>query len=211
MTAIIYAEPGERNRRLRALGCSRSQLIEVVEACVAARGGCTDNDPKSAPGYEAWRVGTRLLREIFLRKEWEKYDLNGIEAIINHALKIRISLVNTDAGTGDISKSPRNRTLKGPATQKVTDLNNQAELPGIPGLGDGIGDEPGYEMWHLCVFDDGNLVRAELSCPIEFKSGFFVKFKERIFILGPGEWNDPDSRSKGRDFGQEVDIQIRRK
>lgn len=210
MTAVIYVEAWERDTRLRALGCKRSQLIDVVQACVAARGGCTENDPKSAPGYEAWRAGTRRLREIFLPEGWEKEDLNGIEAIVHHERKLRISVVNTDSGTADISQSPRNRTCKGSATEKVIDLNNQLELD-IPRLGDCVTDERGYSTWHLCIFDDGNVVRAELACPIEFKSGYFVKFKERIFILGPGEWGDTGFSSRDADLGPDVEIKIRRK
>ena len=62
-------------------------------------------------------------------------------------------------------------------------------------------ESDGYSSWYLCVYDDGNDVR-ELSSPIGFKSGYFIKFSERIFILGPGDWsavstsNSDDDRSR---------------
>ncbi|PWB90479.1 hypothetical protein C5688_10385 [Methylocystis sp. MitZ-2018] len=65
------------------------------------------------------------------------------------------------------------------------------------------------------MFDDGQLVRAELSRPIEFSSGYFIEYSERIWILRPGEWEKIaiETSLAGGDEGsdQDLDINIRRK
>ena len=38
--------------------------------------------------------------------------------------------------------------------------------------------------WYLCVYCEGDIVRAELSCPSECEAGFFKTFRERIILLG---------------------------
>ena len=212
MASVIYDVSWQRNRKLRELGCEHEDLIEVVRACVAGRGGCTANDPISAPGYEAWRHGTRRLRERFLPNEgWERSNALGIESVVHRERRIRISVVNTDEATGMLSKSPRNRTRKGCATEAVTDLNGQLELGGpIQRLADALRSEE-LDTWHLCVFDDGEHVRAELSRPVEFASGHFVKFAERVMVLQNGDWDGLRTDKPDDDAGPDVEISIRRK
>ena len=211
MVAFINAEPWDRDSRLRELGFTRDQWIEVVRACVAARGYCTDNDPKSAPGFMSWRSGIRRMREIFRPLGWEKEDVDGIETIVHHDRKMRITVMNTDSGTADPDRSPRNRTVKGPATERVTDLNSQLEMFSSENMSNIEGGSNDYSIWHLCVFDDGNNVRAELSRPVEFKSGYFIKFSERIWILGPGDWTDHNINVPNDDVGPDFEIEVRRK
>lgn len=214
MASVIYAHPYDRDERLNRLGTSREDWIEVVKACVAGRSGSTDNDAASAGGYLAWLLGTRRMREIFRAKELEKESLNGIEAVTNHKRKTRFAVVNTDVGTADRDRSPKNRTCKGPASERVVDLNNQYELglcapDGKVLTREDAGD--GYVLWYLCVFDDGNTVRAELSSPVEFKSGFFKKFSERIFIIGPDEWDAIILSEPDDEADDDYDIDVSRK
>lgn len=121
--------------------------------------------------------------------------------------------MNADAGVCDLSRSPRNRTLKGPAAEKITDLNNQLDL--FRREHPRQVKENVFDLWQLCVFDDGKLVRAELSRPIDFSSGYFIEYSERIWILRPGEWEriaiKTLSESGGGDAGREIEINIRRK
>lgn len=215
MISIVYEEPYERDKRLRELGLSRDALIKVVEACVIGRGETTDNDPKSAGGYFAYSFGTRRMRELHRGKDgWEKGQVDGIETIDHHGRKIRVGVVNTDAGTAMRLQSPRNRTCKGPASEKVTDLNNQMEMMFVDHLGRPLGSTESvsdYTMWYLCVFDSGSTVRAELSLPVIFRSGYFVKFAERIFIVGPDEWDEIEHVDPREDAEPDFEIEIRRK
>lgn len=190
---IIRADEWDRNKRLRELGLvlpafrePRWGLLEAVRASVAGRAEASDNDARSIAGINAWNYPTRRLREVFRANGgWEKFEESGVEGIIHPKLKLKVIAVSTDEGTCDPSVSPRNRTPKGPATERITDLNSQFSF--------GFVDKPAgrideYQTWELCTFDDGDDVRAELSCPVVFASGRFVKFSERIFLINPGEW-----------------------
>ena len=187
MTAEIHRDPRIVDRRLRQyFDTDRQQLIEIIKASVAARAQSTDDSPVSAASYYAWAAATMRLRQIFRRTGWEKGYENGIETVIERERKKQIAVMSTDSGTADINRSPRNRTIKGPASEKVVDLNNQYELFKRDALGPHT--EPPYSLWYLCIYDNGSKVRAELSRPIEFTAGYISKFIERIFILEDGDW-----------------------
>lgn len=211
MAALIHSEPRECDRRLgQYFNSSKDQWIDVVKAAVAARAACTDDNPLSAPGFRAWDAGTARMRRIFRKEGWEKDDTDGVPSIVHRELRKKIVVMNSDAGTADATRSPRNRTLKGPAAEKVTDLNGQLELFKRRE----IAKEPSdlIATWHLCIFDDGKLVRCELSRPVLFKSGFFISFSERIFILRPGDWEKVAiSSSAGDQSGPKLQIDVRRK
>jgi len=206
MVADVYSHPRDCDERLERLGVTRKQLIDVVKECVAGRGGATDNDPRSAGGQFAWIYGTRRLRAILRSLGWEKEIFNGLETVVHRNRKIRIAVGSFDEGTADPDRSPRNRTEKGSASELVTDLNLQYELPGVATQKD---EGDGYSFWYLCIFDDGSNVRAELSSPIEFKSGYFIKFSERIFIIKDGEWGAVNVAAP--EDGPDLQIDVRRK
>lgn len=215
MTSTTYEEPYDRDKRLRELGLSRDVLIQIVEACVIGRGDTTDNDPRSAGGYFAYSFGTRRMRELYRGKDgWEKGQVDGIETIDHHGRRIRVAVVSTDAGTCIKTRSPRNRTCKGPAAEKVTDLNNQTEMDFVDQSGrplPRIENVSDYTMWYLCIFDSGSTVRAELSMPVIFRSGYFIKFAERIFIIGSGEWDEIEHVEPREEAEPDFEIEIRRK
>lgn len=211
MAAIIHSDPRTVDRRLsQYFNSTRDQWIEIVKAAVAARARCTDDSPKSAPGYYAWEAATTRSRQMFRREGWEKGEENGIETIVNHALKKKVAILNTDSGTCDKNRSPRNRTHKGSAQDRVIDLNDQYEMFKAEEMRKIV--ESPYSIWYLCVFDDGIKVRTEVSRPSEFHLGYIIKFNERIFILNDGDWEKmvlaapPPSQS-----AQDFEINIRRK
>jgi hypothetical protein len=210
MAAIIYADPRQADRRLaQYFNSTRAQWVEVVKASVGARGGCTTNNARSAPGFYAWDAGITQMRRIFCREGYEAACEDGIELIVNRELNRKITVMNTDAGTADSSRSPRNRTLKGPANEKVTDLNNQIEMFKSGEISSAPEDH--CAIWHLCIFDDGKQVRAELSRPVLFKSGYFAKFSERIFILQDGDWEKVTLTAPAPEVHQDLEINVRRK
>jgi hypothetical protein len=212
MVALIHDEPRECDRRLsQYFNSDREQWIEVVKAAVGARGACTDNNAKSAPGFYAWDSGITRMRQIFRKEGWEIGCEDGIEIIVNHDLKKKITVMNTDAGTADRLRSPRNRTIKGPAAEKVADLNDQIEMFKRREMSAPRSNE-NYATWYLCIFDNGAKVRAELSRPSKFSSGYFIKFSERIFILRGGDWEKIALATPAPpDSSQQFEINVRRK
>ena len=209
MTAEIHSNPRIVDRRLRQyFDTDRQQLIEIVKAAVAARAQSTDDSPKSAASYYAWAAATMRLRQMFRRMGWEKGDESGIETVIEHERKKQIAVMSTDSGTADRNRSPRNRTIKGPASEKVVDLNNQHELFKHDEMGPR--KEPPYSLWYLCIYDNGSTVRAELSRPVGFSAGYISKFSERIFILEDGDWEKvvlaPPDEQPTQDYDLKIDV-----
>src|ERR1700730_4167604 len=74
MPVTVRSEAWDVDHRLAQLGLTREVLLEVVRACAAAHGGCTDNDPPNAKGIEVWRWGVRRLRELLRPEGFEKDD-----------------------------------------------------------------------------------------------------------------------------------------
>jgi hypothetical protein len=210
MASVIYDDPRAVARILRQnFWSDLGQWVEVVKAAVAARGGCTDDFPKSAPGYHAWSHGTARMRQLFRREGWTKGDFEGIETIVHHDLAVQVALMNTDEGTTDRTRSPRNRTVKGPAAERVTDLNNQTEMfrpEEVAPVKDAT-----YPTWYLCVFDNGSIARAELSRPSEFRSRYFEGFSERIFLVSGDDWAQIASDTLPAASLTDFDITVRRR
>lgn len=207
MTAEIHSNPRIVDRRLRQyFDTDRQQLIEIIKAAVAARAQSTDDSPRSAASYYAWAAATTRLRQMFRRMGWEKSDENGIETVIEHERKKQIAVMSTDSGTADRDRSPRNRTIKGPASEKIVDLNNQYELFKLDEMAPH--EDAPYSLWYLCIYDNGSKVRAELSRPVEFTAGYISKFSERIFILEDGDWEKVVLTLPEEQPAQDHDLQI---
>jgi hypothetical protein len=206
--------------RLDELGLSLDKLIEVVEAMVGASAECTDNDPPGARGWSSWRMGTRRLREE-MRSEpgWEKDEGDQISSILNASMGIRIAVSNTDDGTqvDEHGRFPQNRSRKGAATDRAVNTNQQTfinildeSMNVVP-----IAPRASREIvtWYLCTYSGGDVVRAELSCPVGLEDGFFTGFVERIFLIDPRDDGGPAVRRStgGDDDGSEFDIPVTRK
>jgi hypothetical protein len=210
MPAIIHSDRRTVDRRLsQYFNSTRSQWIDIVKAAVAARARCTDDSPKSAPGYFAWEAATTRARQMFRREGWEKGSEDGIETIVNHDLKKKVAVLNTDAGTADRTRTPMNRTPKGPAQQKVMDINDQYEMFKRGEMGPV--EEVPYSLWYLCIHDDGGRVRAEISRPSEFSGSYILGFAERIFILEDGDWEKVLLETPADDGSKDIEITVRRK
>lgn len=210
MVAIIHADRRIADRRLRQyFNSTRDQWIEIVKAAVAARARCTDDSTAAAPGFYAWDAATTRLRQIFRREGWQKGNYNGIETIVNDDLKRMVAIMNTDSGTADKERTPRNRTHKGVATAIGVDLNNQYEL--FKNSEMAPSKEPPFSLWYLCIHDDGKKVRAELAMPSQYVDGAVVKFGERIFILEDGDWEKVTLEPPEQDDEGDIEISVRRK
>jgi hypothetical protein len=210
--ALIRIRPIEVDNRLEELGWSREELLEVVDAMVAGRNGCTENDPSSAPGWMAWKEGCRRLREIGRPKGMNKSEDGQIPWVIDSARGVRFTVSNTDEGTGVEAYSPQNRSKKGPSTDRVVS-GNQRSLFDDTELEEKVvplsvaGGQPGILVsWYLCVFSEGDEVRAEISCPVGIENGYFTGFMERLVLVGPD--GDDLVRTRYEKLDQESDFYI---
>ncbi len=224
MSAVILATPIEVDSRLNEFELRREQLIEIVHAMVAAKAECTENDPPGSRGWSSYRYGTRRAREVFRPDGWLKDDTDQVASIIKPKLGMRIIVANTDDATGRVleEREPQNRSKKGAATERVIDDTQASLFPPTKSKSKVILFRPSerhsssYVTYYLCVYCEGDDVRAELSCPVKVENGFFVGFGERILLIGPGGW-PPSAKSKRDDAGRatgghaEFNIPVRRK
>jgi len=221
MATKVLKDPIEVGNRLEELGLDRTKLFHAREAMVSARADCTQNDPPGAPGWSAWRMGTRRLREVMLTEpDWEKDEGDQISAIVNKKLGVRLAVANTDDATGlDINgRLPQNRSKKGAATDRVVQANQgsfmdalDASLKVVP-LKTRTKPSGPIITWYICVYNDGDVVRSELSCPSSLDNGFFTDFVERIFLddMDEGGGGAVRRRDSG-DGGPEFNIPVTRK
>jgi hypothetical protein len=67
-----------------------------------------------------------------------------------------------------------------------------------------------YQTWHFCIYIKGDQVRAELSRYNGCSDGYLTDCRERIFVVGEGEWDSLDLR-RDEDTGPDFDFEIQRK
>lgn len=218
MNPAIHFEPEPVNNRLLELGWTKEELLEVVAASVTARNSCTLNDPAGAAGWMAWKDGVRRFREIGIQKGFERDDSDGVPCVWDKDRNLKFTVVNTDSNTGILDRLPANRTKKGAATERLVSQNegvfrlvldealNQIALknPAVP-----YQDRPVY--WYLCIYAEGDIVRAELSCPLTCNSGFFTDFLERIIIAGDDYGDLVSVELPDEDGGADFEVEVIRK
>lgn len=194
----------------KELGLERDPLLRVVHTCVSHYALVTDNDPPSAYGWVPWRWGTRDLRDWLVPGGggWVKDEDGNLSSVRNDGRKLRLIVLNTDDATGilDADRGPRNRNKKGILHQRAM-RDPKAWLPGLPNPF----EQPAHDVWYLCLFIDGEHVRAELSRPLRIEGGFIVEWQERILLVGKGEWDSLEFDGQDGDTGPDFEINVRRK
>lgn len=218
MPPRIRIEPFDVANRLEELGLSRDGLLEVLQSIFGEYGYCNENDPGGTKGWTVYRWGVRGLREQYRSKGWVPDNTGNLETIVNHDLKIRVAVLNTDDHICDRDRVPRNSTEKGPNSERAA-LANADMLPGVEDWplmrADGQpAVTPEYDTWHLCVYVRDDELTAELSLLTKFSGGYFLDAGERIFLVRPGEWKPHDRRTSdgGSDVADNViDFDIERK
>ena len=217
MHPIIRKDVADVAARLAQLKLSLPGLIEVLDMVFTECGICNENDPAGTKGWTVYRWGVRGLRQVFRSDGWELDRTGNLETLVNHALKIRVAVLNTDDGTchPDPKRLPRNTSDKGPNSERAA-LANADMLPGAEEWPE-IGPDgkpvvtPEYETWHLCTYVRDDELRAELSLLTKFSAGHFCGAKERLFLVKPGEWKPIGRRDIGGDGSDVINFEVHRK
>lgn len=214
-TCVVVSSPTEVRSRLRQLDLTFEECAQVVEAMVAAANGCTENDPPSARGWDSWRFGVRRWRDIKRPQGWLKDETENLSTVVHPDAKFRIAVSNTNEATGLLAGRPDSRSSKGDGSKRAVDINRQPPLP-IPEFEEEFERQlraaaaARAHIWYLCVFNDGENIRAELSKPARIESGHFVGWQERIILMD--EDGPVTERKTGTDdFGSDVEVTVRRK
>jgi hypothetical protein len=213
---VVVDSPPDVRARLRQLDIDYEECIEVVKAMIAAANGCTDNDPPSARGWDSWRFGVRRWRDIKLPQGWHKDETENLSTVVHPDAKFRIAVSNTDESTGLRWGHPKSRTVKGEGSRRAVDLNRQPPLP-IPEFEEAFKRQllsaaaAQAQIWYLCLFNDGESVRAELSKPGGIEGGHFIGWHERIILMDDEGPVGDRAIIADNDFGPDVEVKVRRR
>ncbi len=196
LEAKVIADQSEVSARLDEFNLSREELLQVVQAVVAARAEYVEYyDPINAQGQFAYIHGTRELRSVLLPKGWVIDRTDNVESTVNAELGLRFIFQNVDRAADPLN-DPKSISKKGPASERIVE-NAQAFLfPEFEEEERKKRDEQliviNSSVWFFCVSVDGDNVAAELSRPVSIENEQFAGFAERIFIVEPGTWSDFD-------------------
>ncbi|MGP4690304.1 hypothetical protein [Agrobacterium cavarae] len=161
--------------RLQELGLSLALLLEVRDIARAAANSATAFHTANASGTYAYLEGSWALRDRFVGADWVMDRSEGVEAIFNKKLKLRIAFSNVDLAANEF-RHPKPRSPKGAGAERVCggnlfgdDLPSFAPIP-----------EDGIATYYLMVDDRG---AAELSRPV-VQGRTFTACLERILLSG---------------------------
>jgi hypothetical protein len=135
MSATIIESPIEVSNRLGQLGWSETELTEIVHAMVAARNGCTRNDPVGAPGWMSWKDGIRRTREIGAMKGLRQMDIDQVPWTVDMERCLKFTVVNASDSVGT-ERDPQNRSKKGIGTERQVHGNAEQFALAFPDLPD---------------------------------------------------------------------------
>jgi len=170
---VIRREPFEVAARLAELQLgSVEQLLKVRSVAIAASADATAYHPANSAGTFAYHHGTFALRNEYVGKVWQLDRADGVEAIVNGALKIRVIFSNVDIASND-EFGPKPRSRKGAGAERVCIGNLFGLLPRY------APQQPdGWATFYLMVDGQG---AAELTRPI-VKNNTFSAYIERNYL-----------------------------
>lgn len=189
MGSAIRMEPIEVRDRLRELGLDQAKLAEVVRRGYYQFITCTPNDPPLFPGFSAWAMTVRALREYLVPEGWRRSDENNYSLVINDGATVAIAVSTGDDATGQADRNPSTKSSKGPSTIDAVSANRIqlslfADLPALPASARAPARDSSWITWILLVHRSTNEVRCELSLPSSMgEDGRVDEWQERI-ILG---------------------------
>jgi hypothetical protein len=169
---VVRREPWEVSARVAELQLTIEGLLRVRSIAIAASADATPFHPANAAGTFAYHHGTFALRNEYVGKIWRLERPDGVEAIVNEKLKIRVVFANVDFACDDELK-PKPRSRKGAGAERVCMGNLFGSLP------DYAPAQPeGWVTFYLMVDPRG---AAELTRPV-VKNNTFTAWIERIYL-----------------------------
>jgi hypothetical protein len=182
---VVRREPWEVAVRLAELQLgSVAQLLKVRSVAISASADATAYHPANSAGTFAYHYGTFALRNEYVGKVWRLDRADGVEAIVNDALKIRVIFSNVDIASDELMK-PKPRSRKGAGAERVCVGNNL--FGSLPEFAPRQPD--GWATFYIMVDERG---AAELTRPV-VKNNTFTAYIERNY-LSNGDDVDRDPR-----------------
>jgi hypothetical protein len=193
--AMVLKESWDVDRRLQVLDLVRDGLLTARDVALHESANATPFHPANAPGTFSYHHGTWSLRDQFVgrkiagKQKWVEDRSDGIEAIRNDTLKIKVAFSNVDLACDD-NHCPKPRSKKGAGAERASG----ADLFGgsLPHYAPSPPD--GWALYYLMVDENG---AAELTRPT-VKGGTFMSPIERIYL---SYGDDDDAALLGDDSG----------
>lgn len=185
---VTHTQPHTVDDRLHQLGLKTEWLNETIRRGYLSFISCTPNDPPLYPGFSAWAMMVRSLREYLLPEGWERCDENNYSRVINSTRALAIVVATGDAATGQPDAQPMTKSSKGPSTAEAV-ASNQLTLDLIfpafelPQSARQSSQDKQLVTWILLVHRAQGEVRFELSLPMSMGlDGRVDRWLERIII-----------------------------
>jgi hypothetical protein len=133
----VFREPWNVDSRLNQLELTRAGLLHARDVAMHERANATLFHPSNAPGTFGYHHGTWALRDQFVGERWAVDRSDGIEAIWNGALNLKIAFCNVDLACSD-DHIPKPRSEKGAGAERASGTPLFGTLPQYaPRPGDG--------------------------------------------------------------------------
>jgi hypothetical protein len=160
-------------QRLQQMRLDRKLLLEVRDLARAAANSTTSFHTANASGTYAYIEGTWALRDRFVGPDWETDRSEGVEAIFNKAMMLRVAFSNVDLAANQF-RHPKPRSPKGAGAERICQGNLFGDdLPSYAPV-----DQGGIATYYMMVDERG---AAELSRPV-IQARTFTACIERIFL-----------------------------
>lgn len=183
--ATSLGDDDDRDAQLEALDLAVEQLTEARGRAQHDVEECTSLDPHGSRGHVRYMRTVRYLREVLIPSGWTADDTGNVGAVVAPDGRTVIVVTSGDTGTGLRSHTPKTKYPKGEVTQRRVRQNLQLDLfedlTAEPA--DDDVDEQLRTTWVLLQHPDGDVVRAELSCPMGVDdAGRINEWSDRIIL-----------------------------
>jgi hypothetical protein len=168
--------------KLAELGLTVEIAERVVRRADAEASMCTALDPPFMEGMTRWARTTRFLREELIPRGWRFDNRHNLPRTIHPGGEFAIVASTGDELTGLLHALPATKYLKGEATVRAVEINEQLALD----FGDfdlSGGDDAGEILtWLLMYHASEDEFRVELSLPDAIVDGRITSWAERIIL-----------------------------
>jgi hypothetical protein len=199
----VLKELSDVDRRLNELGLDRVGLLSARDVALNEAANATPNHCANASGTFAYQHGTWALRHQFVGSDWKVDRTDGVEAIVNRELRVRVAFQNVDRACDD-ENSPIPRSEKGAGAERLCEGNGLFD--NLPRYARAPVEK--FATFYLMVTAAG---ACELSRPV-ISNGTFSAFVERVYLSDGSDFSETKRLSlESNDAITDFDPQIVRK
>ena len=168
----VLRDPWDVDRRLSELHLPRKKLLNAVAVALHEAANATPYHCANAAGTFSYQHGTWALRDEFVGDEWRVDRADGVEAIWNEELRLRVIFSNVDIACNN-DQMPKPRSRKGAGAERACIGNLFGDLPRYAPT------PSGKEATYYLMVDERGA--AELTRPV-VTGGTFSAYIERLYL-----------------------------